>query len=180
MLIDLLKWITAGLAVVLFQIGFGNAFLVFGVRPDWVLIYCIIVGLSRDANSGLVAGFLTGLIQDAVSAGFLGVYALGRSSAVFWMVRFTASREGLVRGSGFGWPVLIAATAIFQGVIAGFFIHQGAINISVGSLMVHSILPSAIYTAIVGWLWVQLPWGRVPIGSQGISFRSRSKFKTEE
>src|SRR5258706_15919208 len=47
-----------------------------GVTPDLPLIMVILLALRRGPEFGCVAGFVTGLLQDATSGGLIGVQAL--------------------------------------------------------------------------------------------------------
>ena len=47
-----------------------------GVTPDLPLIVVILLALRRSPEFGCVAGFVTGLLQDAAGGGLIGVQAL--------------------------------------------------------------------------------------------------------
>ena len=47
-----------------------------GVTPDLPLIMVILLALRRGPEFGCVAGFVTGLLQDATGGGLIGVQAL--------------------------------------------------------------------------------------------------------
>src|SRR2546422_9060006 len=47
-----------------------------GVTPDLPLIMVILLALRRGPEFGCMAGFVTGLLQDAAGGGLIGVQAL--------------------------------------------------------------------------------------------------------
>ena len=47
-----------------------------GVRPDAVLLTTVFIGLHRDRETGLIAGFCLGIFEDVLSGGLLGFNAL--------------------------------------------------------------------------------------------------------
>src|SRR3989475_11937210 len=62
-----------------------------GVTPDLPLIMVILLALRRGPEFGCVAGFVTGLLQDATGGGLIGVQALTKGLIGFGL-GFAAAR----------------------------------------------------------------------------------------
>ena len=56
-----------------------------GVTPDVPLILTVLIALRNGPESGCLAGFVAGLLQDATGGGLVGVQALTKGLAGFGM-----------------------------------------------------------------------------------------------
>jgi len=56
-----------------------------GVTPDVPLILTVLIALRHGPESGCLAGFVAGLLQDATGGGLVGVQALTKGLAGFGM-----------------------------------------------------------------------------------------------
>ena len=52
-------------------------------RIDWTLLIVVYISLFQQGHRILVLGFLTGLLQDALSSEVLGLHALSKTLTVF-------------------------------------------------------------------------------------------------
>ena len=78
----------AGLGILLLQILLSDFLTIRGLRPDFMLIFVIIVSLRSGSLSGVVAGFSLGLVEDFLSAGSLmGLAPLTKSLTGFMIGR---------------------------------------------------------------------------------------------
>ncbi|HET7874492.1 MAG TPA: rod shape-determining protein MreD [Methylomirabilota bacterium] len=118
-----------------------------GVTPDLPLILTVLVALRRGPESGCLAGFLAGLVQDAASGGLVGVQALTKALAGFLM--------GLLVGRV--WlanplvqvPGLVLLT-VAEGLARFFVLQLFHFPARLGDVMLHVILPQALYNGFVG------------------------------
>ena len=77
-----------GLGVLLLQILLSDFLTIRGLRPDFMLIFVIIVSLRSGSLAGVVAGFSFGLFEDFLSAGSLmGLAPLTKSLTGFMIGR---------------------------------------------------------------------------------------------
>lgn len=75
------------LLVFLFSIlekSFFNSFLIFGVKPDLVLLLIICYGLNSDSMKSALVGFLSGIIKALVDPQLFGMYLLCYTLAGFF------------------------------------------------------------------------------------------------
>ncbi|MBH30898.1 MAG: rod shape-determining protein MreD [Candidatus Marinimicrobia bacterium] len=78
----------AGLGVLLLQILLSDFLTIRGLRPDFMLIYVIIVSMRSGSLAGIVAGFSLGLVEDFLSTGSLmGLAPLTKSLSGFMIGR---------------------------------------------------------------------------------------------
>lgn len=151
---EIFRALLIGAGILLVQVGTGPLLQLFGVRPDFTLIYILLVTLKHGRKFGLIIGFVLGWILDFLSLGTIGVNALILSSLAFWIGISLDNRVGSV---ALGWWIfLLAAASMLQGAITGFLTPQG------GSFIIYFfrfVLPGTLYTLFAGLLWAIAPMG---------------------
>ena len=118
-----------------------------GVTPDLPLIVTALIALRRGPEAGCLVGFAAGLLQDATGGGLLGVQALSRALAGFAM--------GLLPGRLWvGHPLVqipgLMLLTVAEGVLRFGLLQLFHFPASLGDLLVHVILPQALYNGFVG------------------------------
>jgi len=118
-----------------------------GITPDVPLILTVLIALRYGPESGCLAGFVAGLLQDATGGGLVGVQALTKGLAGFSMGllvgRFWVSNP-LVQVPGL--VLLTIAEGLGRFLLLQMF-HYPA---TFGDLMLHVILPQALYNGLLG------------------------------
>jgi rod shape-determining protein MreD len=118
-----------------------------GVTPDLPLILTVLLALRRGPESGCLAGFVVGILQDVAGGGLVGVQAVTKALAGFavgmqvgrlWVTNPLVQVPGLV--------LLTIAEGVARVLLLQLF-HYPA---SLGDLMAHVILPQAFYNGFVG------------------------------
>ncbi len=122
-----------------------------GVAPDVPLILTVLIALRYGSESGCLAGFVAGLMQDAAGGGLVGVQALTKALAGFGMGllvgRFWVSNP-LVQVPGL--VLLSIAEGLGRFLLLQMFHYPAAF----GDLMLHVILPQALYNGLIGTLCI--------------------------
>ena len=118
-----------------------------GVTPDLPLIMTALIALRRGPETGCLVGFASGLLQDAVSGGLLGVQALSRALAGFVV--------GLLPGKLWVGHPLVQIPGLLLLTIAEGLLRFGLLQLfhypaRLSELFVHVILPQALYNGFVG------------------------------
>jgi len=118
-----------------------------GVTPDLPLILTTLVALRRGPEAGCLVGFAAGLLQDATGGGLLGVQALSRALAGFAM--------GLLPGRlSVNHPLVqipgLVLLTVAEGVLRFGLLQLFHFPASLGELLVHVILPQALYNGFLG------------------------------
>jgi rod shape-determining protein MreD len=118
-----------------------------GITPDLPLIVTVFVALQRGPATGCLTGFVAGFLQDMAGGGLIGVQALTKALAGFGMGllvgRFWVSSP-LVQVPGL---VLLTVT---EGLLRFCLLQFFHFPASLGALMVHVILPQALYNGFLG------------------------------
>ncbi|MEE2877005.1 MAG: rod shape-determining protein MreD [Candidatus Neomarinimicrobiota bacterium] len=103
----------SGLGVLLLQILLSDFLTIRGLRPDFMLIFVIVVALRNGSLAGVVTGFSLGLVEDLFSAGSLmGLVPLTKSLTGFLIGRL---RGRYIRMNP------ISFHLIWIGIVAGNF-----------------------------------------------------------
>ena len=118
-----------------------------GISPDLPLILTVLLALRYGPETGCVVGFVAGLLQDTAGGGLLGVQALTKALAGFgiglvvgrfWVTNPLVQIPGLV--------LLTITEGLLRYCLLQFF-HFPA---SLGALLMHVILPQALYNGFLG------------------------------
>ncbi len=118
-----------------------------GVTPDLPLILTVLLALRRGPEIGCAAGFVAGLLQDVAGGGLVGVQAVTKALAGFgvgmlvgrlWLANPLVQVPGLV------------LLTLGEGVARFFLLQLFHYPASLGELMLHVILPQALYNGFVG------------------------------
>ncbi len=119
------------------------------VVPNLLLIVTVCYGYLRGRTSGLLTGFVCGLLLDMQFGTVVGLYAFIMMTLGF-LVGFCRKMyftDSLILPS-----VLLTASDLIYGIYCYVteFLLRGKLNF--GFAFVHKIFPEAIYTALVGIL----------------------------
>ena len=118
-----------------------------GVTPDLPFILTALVALRRGPEAGCLVGFAAGILQDAAGGGLLGVQALSRALAGFAM--------GLLPGRIWVGHPLVQIPGLMLLTVAEGLLRFGLLQLfhfpaALGELLVHVILPQALYNGFAG------------------------------
>ena len=149
------------LALTIFGGGIAHATLtptlrVAGVSPDLPLILVVLLALRRGPEFGCLAGFATGLLQDAASGGLIGIQALTKG-----MVGFVIGALGgrlrvtqpLVQVPG------LVLLSLAEGMARFALLKVFQFPATFGEVMTYVVLPQALYNGFLGAAFVlALAW----------------------
>ncbi len=145
--------VIAAIAAIVLQVSLIPYLALASITPQLPLLVVIFIGTRRGPYIGVIAGFFTGLILDALSTGFLGLSSM------------TYSLVGFLSGKIFYWDVALPlgrwALASVVGVLFNtiFFTYVYTLGDAppFGVMLVRQALPTAGYTWLVGMLWAISP-----------------------
>lgn len=118
-----------------------------GVTPDLPLIVTAFLALRGGPETGCLAGFLAGFLQDMAGGGLIGVQALTKAMAGFGMGLLVGRlwvSSPLVQVPG------LVLLTVAEGVVRYFLLQLFHFPASLGELMAHVILPQALYNGFLG------------------------------
>jgi rod shape-determining protein MreD len=118
-----------------------------GVTPDLPLIGVILLALRRGPEFGCLAGFVTGLLQDAAGGGLIGVQGL--TKAVIGFGIGVAGERLRVSQPLVQVPGLVVLT-IVEGLARFALLQIFRFPAPFGELMTYVVLPQAVFNGFVG------------------------------
>lgn len=134
------------LVIFMFQSTLGQYIAIAGIVPNIMLAFVVCTGYKSNAENGLIAGIITGLLQDC----FFGYY-IGCNLFLYGVIGYTT---GVVSRSLYKNNI---ATPVFFTFIAGLFYNFGffLLNILLKGHTVYTgyiymrILPELIYDSLI-------------------------------
>lgn len=120
-----------------------------GIVPNLLMIFTAAAGFMRGEKSGLVYGFVCGMLCDVFFAGVLGVYAL-----VYMYIGFVNGKFArIIYPDDIKLPlVLITVSDLVYGMFCYIcmFLLRGRFHFSF--YLFHVIIPEAVYTLLIALL----------------------------
>jgi rod shape-determining protein MreD len=129
------------------QSSFVQVLSVAGATPDLPFIMTVFWALRRGPEAGCVAGFFAGLLQDVAAGGLVGVQALTKGLAGFFLGM--AGGRFWVANPLVQVPGLVALT-VAEGLLRFGLLQLFHYPASLGSLLLEVILPQALYNGVLG------------------------------
>ncbi|MBI4561919.1 MAG: rod shape-determining protein MreD [Candidatus Rokubacteria bacterium] len=117
------------------------------VTPDLPLVLTVLLGLRKGPELGCLSGFVAGLLQDVTGGGFVGAQALTKA-----LVGFSV---GLLGGRLRVSNPLVQVPGLVLLTLAEGIARYGLLQLfhfpaSFSDLMLHVILPQALYNGFLG------------------------------
>jgi len=137
------------LALLLLQTTFIPYLSIGGFLPDLFLIWVVYVAIRRGQMEATVAGFIVGLLQDAISMQFFGLSALTMTVAGFvagYFFNDNSTEQTL--GSYRFLTILLLASFVHNVIYYGVFL-QGVHDAVLTTTIEFSIFTS-VYTVLLG------------------------------
>ncbi|MCX6140500.1 MAG: rod shape-determining protein MreD [Candidatus Kapabacteria bacterium] len=129
------------------QVVFLRFVAVSSVTPDLLLILIVWIGIVEGQFTGMIAGFLCGLLFDVVSADVLGSNALAKTAAgfvagYFWRENFSLQTLGSYR-----FLFLVALSGGVHNLLYYFF-YVRPMQISFGMFFLKYGVATTLYTTV--------------------------------
>lgn len=137
----------------LVQTTLWNLFPLGNVKPNFLLILTVSMGLMRGRHTGMWVGFISGLIIDLFYSDFIGFNALiymyiGYFNGRFYKVFFDSDIKI---------PMVMVAVSDFIYNMAFYFIQfLFRQRYELSAYMIHIILPEILYTVICTLIFYKL------------------------
>jgi rod shape-determining protein MreD len=112
---------------------------------DLVLVVVVYVALTTGPATGMLAGSVAGLIQDALSSGVIGIGGLAKSIVGF--VAGVIGQQFIVTAALPRFVMFLAATVVHSAVFMGLYILLGLRSFSSPYA---AVMSQAVGNAIVG------------------------------
>ncbi len=147
-----IKWILLFLFSILFQsIIVDNLLSIKGIRPDFVIITLVFFGLEFGSVYAIIAGFLVGLMQGLgfFGSGFIGLSSLANSMTGFYVGFFQKSNR---KFNHLFFLIILLSSCLIHDFLY-FYISTFGSEIIIISMIIKTVLPTSLYTMIVGMLF---------------------------
>lgn len=137
----IIAWLAQAAIVPLISIG--------SVQPDLILVVVAAQAIVGGPTTGALAGFFGGLLQDLLAPGSVGIGALVKTVIGYSLGRV----DRILLGESAILPAIMIAVMSFisQSAYLGLLLLAGE-PVYFASYLPGVILPSALYTAIIGLL----------------------------
>ena len=149
------KWIVIFFVVMVVQSSFVQLIAIHDIRPDLLIIILIFYSFQCGQTKATIMGFFVGLVQDILTGGVLGISerALGLSSFTKsisgFLSGFSAKRDRPHTAKSF---IITLLTVTFIHNILFYYLYTIGEGIESLDLMLYRIIPSSLYTIVVGIL----------------------------
>ena len=116
-------------------------------RPDLILIVTIIIGYKYGAITGILIGFILGLIQDSIS-----VSPIGLSSLANCIIGFLSGNIKEFKLGSYGAILFTILFMLIHGLIF-YALYQFKTETTYSYLILTRVFPNTIYSFII-WLFI--------------------------
>ena len=143
MLISIVKNTLIGILVLIFQWMLGDMFSIYGITPNFLVIFIVYIGLSSSQLTAIWLGFILGFIIDALTGtGMIGISSLALS--------ITGYLAGIFQGRIVRIPIVLQYL-LYTGFLLVFFVITVMISLQdssweTGNIVFLILLPKTIYT----------------------------------
>lgn len=141
-------WVTVGLtlAAVVAQSTLLDKVIVFGVKPDLLLLLAVAYGLLYGPVRGAAVGFLGGILQDLLVGRLIGMHAL--SKAVAGALAGLAEREVFKENLAMPFLLTMVGTVLSELLVYSVLYAVGR-HMPLAQAWKQVIVPEAIYNAVL-------------------------------
>ena len=137
------------IVIILFSIQttWLSLFSVGGVVPDLALIWVVYCGVRFSKNIGIGSGIATGILQDSLSGGLLGVNTLSKS---FIGLFFSALKDKIFVEGVIPVAFFLIVSSLFDGLVF-YFSMNTVLQGEISSSFLYKLLPVySFYNGVVG------------------------------
>ena len=132
-------------ALLIAQISLVELLTLKGCRPDLILIFLLFYAAGKGRYQPILIGFALGLIQDLAGGGFLGLNALSKSVAGFFIAKLIPKKVPEVRWMYIcGGIICILAHDLVHFYIFGQHEYHGFFN-----FVWRQVLPVSAYNTVI-------------------------------
>jgi len=130
------------------QLTFPPDLIFKGVRPDFLLVVVVVIGLIRGVKEGIGFGFIAGILQNIFQGGFSGVYILVK----ILVGGLSGFIEKIIFKDKYIFPPLVIFfITIIQETVVILLSEKLLFNINYLSALTSIILPEAFLNSVLGF-----------------------------
>lgn len=135
-----------GVFAVVVEASVAPYFSIHGVKPDIVMVYVVLIGMVAGPRDAGFVGLVTGLLEDASSGQFLGLFMLTRM-----VIGLAAglSHEKVFQDRTIVPVVLVLLGGLLGGILHLFLLSSFGVPLSVSPGPLRTVLFQSFYAAAV-------------------------------
>jgi rod shape-determining protein MreD len=148
---NLVWYAIAGLILLLVQLNLGYV-AVETVTPDLLVVLTVFIALREGQFTGVIAGFLLGIMFDLISSDIVGTNALSKMLAGFIAGYFFDAKLSVQDSIGsFRFLGVVAIAALAHNIVYYFFYVQPT-DLSFVKFFLRSGIAASLYTTVIAVL----------------------------
>lgn len=137
------------IAGLILQVTLFSFFTPWDIKPDLLLVIIVVISILEGPRTGLLVGFLGGLLQDVFLGEFISVNTIIKAPLGF----VSGLLEGHFYKGNFLLPPLVAFSAsIIYHFLTIFLTEHLMFNINYWTAFTKKIFPTSIYNAVLSLL----------------------------
>jgi rod shape-determining protein MreD len=117
------------------------------VTPDLLLIFTVFIAIYEGQFTGMIAGFLCGLLFDAISTDVIGTNALAKTFAGFVAGYFYRENQGIQIVGSLNFLLIVALSGFIHNLIYSFFFIK-PMQVSFWVFFLQYGLAATLYTTV--------------------------------
>jgi len=138
------------LIVIIYQSLFSGLLTIQRISLDLPLLILVLVALTQGPVSGAIFGFLVGFLLDLADPSLLGLGAFIKTCLGYLVGSF---KDNLYLESNFSKGLVVFFSLLLNDLIYYYFSSGRNLSHVLGIFVNYSLL-SAVYTALVGWIFL--------------------------
>ena len=143
---DRIAIVVGALLALLLQVALAPYIAVFSAMPNFVVVFTLIVAMSRPHSFGALLPFVMGLLYDLTCGGPVGAMALSLTAFSYLVARLLASLEN----DTLFMPLAMMLLGLFLVEFSyGAFLLLFGFQASLGDALLYRILPCFAYDAVI-------------------------------
>lgn len=141
-----INYFLTGLIMIILQVTVFSFNPVQGVFPDLLLIIVLFSGLFEGSNSGLITGFLLGMIQDLLLGGMFGVFTITKTvlGGLAGLLTTKVYKSNFIVP-----PVLVLISSIIQEFLVLLLSQKLVLRIDYLTAFKEKIMPLSLYNMVL-------------------------------
>jgi rod shape-determining protein MreD len=117
------------------------------VTPDLLLIFTVFIAIYEGQFTGMIAGFLCGLLFDAISTDVIGTNALAKTFAGFVAGYFYRENQGMQIVGSLNFLLIVALSGFIHNLVYSFFFIK-PMQVSFWVFFLQYGLAATLYTTV--------------------------------
>lgn len=143
-----LKWSVIFIFLIVVQTTVLDYFVIFGYKPDLLLIALIFLTLTYGQITGIIVAFISGFILDLLGGGVVGSSSLSKVVAIFICGYFYNENRIDIVLRNYTFILIVLLVSVIDNIIHSLIVFAIDVPTMMRIIFAYGIYP-ALYTAMV-------------------------------